>query len=91
MNVYVIGSFMNDNFGDYLLYHETMKSIQNSSCGGGTSIVSSDTSLFYDKFDNKVKHMKHRDALRISDIVIFTGGGYFGEGNRKKSYGISSL
>lgn len=80
--VYVIGSFMNDNFGDYLIYQETLDCIRNH-FGEEIRVVSSDVSKFYDRY-TEVNRMSHKKCMEIADYIVMTGGGYFGEGNRKK-------
>ncbi len=82
MNVYVVGSFMNDNFGDYLLYHETVKCIKER-FGNKVRVIASEVSTFYDQFE-MIDRLPHKEAMKIADCVIMTGGGYFGEGDRKK-------
>lgn len=80
--VYILGSFMNDNFGDYLIYQETIDCIKEK-FGDDIVIVSSDVSTFYDQY-TKVNRMTHKRCLKKADYIVMTGGGYFGEGNRKK-------
>lgn len=80
--VYVLGSFMNDNFGDYLIYQETIDCIKEN-FGEEIRVISSDVSEFYDRYTN-VNRMSHKQCLKKADYVVMTGGGYFGEGDRKK-------
>lgn len=80
--VYIVGSFMNDNFGDYLIYQETVDCIKEY-FGKNVRIISSEVSKFYDRY-TQVNRMSHRQCLREADFIILTGGGYFGEGDRKK-------
>jgi len=82
MKVYIIGSFMNDNFGDYLLYKELYDTIVEE-FGSSLEVISSEVSEFYDEF-SPVTRMPHSKAIKEADFVIFGGGGYFGEGTRKK-------
>lgn len=82
-NVYVHGSFMNDNYGDFLLYKVVMDEMEKYS--KELNIYSSDVSESYDKF-HSVKREKKAKAIMSADMGICTGGGYFGEPDERKLY-----
>ena len=73
---------MNDNFGDYLLYKELHDTITRK-FGESVEIISSEVSEFYDQFSPVIR-MPHFKAMKEADFIVFGGGGYFGEGTRKK-------
>lgn len=78
LNIYLFGSFMNDNFGDFLIYEEEIRCLY-TRFGDKIRIFTSDISSFYDKY-TKVERKSHKEALKEADVVIFGGGGYFGVG-----------
>lgn len=78
LNLYLFGSFMNDNFGDFLIYEEEIRCLY-ARFGDKIRVLTTDISPFYDKY-TRVERMSHREALREADVIVFGGGGYFGVG-----------
>lgn len=81
--IYIHGSFMNDNFGDFLLYYVSVKAIEKTR--DDIYIYSADVDKTYDQYcmvnrKNKLK------AIFSANAAIFAGGGYFGEPDKNKIY-----
>lgn len=81
--VYVHGSFMNDNFGDYLLYNKILSVCDNYK--NDLITVSSGVCDFYLKL-HTCNIMPKLRAICKADCVVLAGGGYFGESNKMKLY-----
>lgn len=79
LNIYLFGSFMNDNFGDFLIYEEEIRCLY-ARFGDRINIITTDISPFYDAHARVDRKKNHKEALREADIIIFGGGGYFGVG-----------
>lgn len=79
--LYIHGSFMNDNYGDFLLYYVIQNIIEKYE--DKYEWFSADVDLSYDKYC-KVNRMEKKDAINSADLAIFAGGGYFGEPKNKK-------
>lgn len=79
LNIYLFGSFMNDNFGDFLIYEEEIRCLY-ARFGDNINIITSDISPFYDAHAKVNRKKNHREALKKADVIIFGGGGYFGVG-----------
>lgn len=79
LNIYLFGSFMNDNFGDFLIYEEEIRCLY-AQFGDKINVITSDISPFYDAHTKVNRKKNHREALKEADIIIFGGGGYFGVG-----------
>lgn len=80
-NLYIHGSFMNDNYGDYLLF-ERVYNICNK-FSDDYYVYSSDVSSFYDNFMNFNRKSK-KEAINEADVIVLAGGGYFGEPPKMK-------
>lgn len=81
--VYLHGSFMNDNYGDFLLYY-----IINNICkkySDSYTFFSSSVDKTYDNYC-KINRKSKIEAIFKSNYVIFAGGGYFGEPDYRKMY-----
>lgn len=79
--IYLHGSFMNDNFGDYLLFKVVSDWIY--------EVDKKNTILSYNvssKYDNLVNFQRcsAKSAINESDIIVLCGGGYLGEPNNNK-------
>ena len=83
LKVYVHGSFMYDNFGDYLLFAKIMNVL--NKCGKEVQAYSANVNDFYKDFLS-YSCMDGRAALKQADCAVFAGGGYFGEPNHHKIY-----
>lgn len=81
--IYIHGSFMNDNYGDFLLYY-VVHNICNS-FGKKCEVFSADIDESYDKYC-KINRKSKLDGIFDSDLVVFAGGGYFGEPDKRKLY-----
>lgn len=79
LNIYLFGSFMNDNFGDFLIYEEEIRCLY-ARFGDRINIITTDISPFYDAHARVDRRKDHKEALKEADIIIFGGGGYFGVG-----------
>ena len=87
--VYILGSFMNDNFGDYLIYQETIDCIKEK-FGDDIVIVSSDVSTFYDQY-TKVNRMTHKRCLKKADYIVMTAeANFWGKGESKRMLTLES-
>ncbi len=84
MNVYIHGSFMNDNYGDFLLY-DISERIVKSNVRETDCVYSSNVDKTYDTYVPVERRSKF-SAIFESDLAIFTGGGYFGEPTSHKIY-----
>lgn len=82
-NFYVHGSFMNDNFGDFLLYEVVMSKLERYE--DKFNIFSSDVSESYDLL-YPVKRKSKLYSIFRSDLAVLAGGGYFGEPDKRKLY-----
>lgn len=82
-NVYLHGSFMYDNFGDYLLFTTVFEPL--SRIGDAIKCYSANVSDFYKQFIN-YQSLKMNKAINLADMAVFAGGGYFGEPNQHKLY-----
>lgn len=80
-NLYIHGSFMTDNYGDFLLYYVVRKIVDRYK--DKYNIYSSDVHRSYDNYCD-VERKSKIFAIKNSDIVIFAGGGYFGEPDKRK-------
>lgn len=82
--IYIHGSFMNDNYGDFLLFY-----MANNICQDfkqeKISVISSNIDPSYKKYCNFTELPKTK-ALFDVDMALFAGGGYFGEPNKHKIY-----
>ncbi len=79
--IYLHGSFMNDNFGDYLLFKRVSEWIYEQN--KDNTILSCNTSSAYDglvEFERKSK----KDCIKDADLIVLCGGGYLGEPNSNK-------
>lgn len=76
MKCLVHGSFMNDNYGDYLLYDITRREIEKYI--NKEDIYVDHICDFYKKF-NEINSLNTYKAVFNCDKAVFTGGGYFGE------------
>ena len=81
--VYIHGSFMNDNFGDYLLYDVMINLCKK--INPNYEYISADVDYTYDKY-NEVNRKSKLYALIFAKKIVFAGGGYFGEPNKQKLY-----
>lgn len=82
-SVYIHGSFMNDNYGDFLLYY-----MASNICDRYTNLFdffSADVDESYDNYC-KINRKNKMDGIFKSELVLFAGGGYFGEPDRRKLY-----
>lgn len=75
-NLYIHGSFMNDNYGDFLLFNSVFNVCKKYD--KDYNIYASDVSDFYEKFLD-FKKMPRKKAINNADVVVLAGGGYFGE------------
>lgn len=82
-NIYIHGSFMYDNFGDYLLFATVVDAL--SSMDERINYYSANISDFYNKFIKYIS-LPQSKAIKRADMAVFAGGGYFGEPNRHKVY-----
>ncbi len=81
--LYIHGSFMNDNYGDFLLYY-----IAENICKRYSDSIESFSSAVdpsYTDYCSVIRKPKHYSIFQ-SDLVLFAGGGYFGEPNKRKIY-----
>ncbi|KYP20849.1 polysaccharide pyruvyl transferase family protein [Streptococcus parauberis] len=79
MKCYVHGSFMNDNFGDFLLYDIIVDYLVKNY--PEIDVFSSNVSPTYDSLQQVVRKEKNIVA-REATIAILGGGGYFGQPGR---------
>ena len=80
LQCYIHGSFLSDNFGDFLLYDVTERLISGNF--ENVQTYSTDVSKAYNNYTNVIRKSRF-DAAASADIAVLTGGGYFGEpGNR---------
>ena len=84
MNIYIHGSFMNDNYGDFLLYDISEKIVKDNT-KKTDCVYSSNVDKTYDLYAPVERRSKF-SAIFESDLVVFTGGGYFGEPTSHKIY-----
>lgn len=77
---YIHGSFMNDNFGDFLLYDITYRTCRELI--DQDNIISADVSSTYVDSTN-VNAFSKVKAINMCDCAVVTGGGYFGEPNKR--------
>lgn len=82
-NIYVHGSFMNDNFGDFLLYEAIMNELERYK--KEYYIYSADVSNTYDPL-YPVNRKSKIKSIFSADLAVFGGGGYFGEPDKLKLY-----
>lgn len=82
-NIYIHGSFMTDNYGDFLLFYVAKKICDKYS--NKANIYSSDVDTSYDRYC-KLERKSKLYSIFKSNIVIFAGGGYFGEPDKRKIY-----
>ena len=81
--LYIHGSFMNDNYGDFLLYY-----VINNICElyeDKYDFFSADVDSSYNKYC-KINMKTKNEGIFKSDIAVFAGGGYFGEPDKRKLY-----
>lgn len=83
MVIYIHGSFMNDNFGDYLIFNKLEEEIKNIAPQSSTIYANLDRS--YNKY-NKVEVENIYKAIRKADMIVLAGGGYLGEPDYRKWY-----
>lgn len=81
--VYLHGSFMNDNFGDFLLCYKITNSIRR--INSDIQILSSNVSNFYRNF-MRIDSYSFKNILKTIDCAVVGGGGFFGEPNNYKLY-----
>lgn len=81
--IYIHGSFMNDNFGDFLLCAKIVSCIREKH--KNVRIHSANISPFYNDF-MKIDSYNLKTALKNADLAVCGGGGYFGEPNHHKIY-----
>lgn len=81
--IYVHGSFMNDNYGDFLLYYVAINKALR--IRDDVEIVSADVSETYDKYINVNRENKYK-AIFNCDGALLAGGGYFSEPPTRKLY-----
>lgn len=81
--IYIHGSFMNDNFGDYLLFHIINSTLTDDKYD--LTLLYSNVDKSYRKYD-KYTDINIFKAIKEADMVILAGGGYLGEPNSKKWY-----
>ena len=87
--LYIHGSFMNDNYGDFLLYYVVESIVEKYE--SKYIWCSSDVDTSYDKYC-KVNRKNKSNAIKDAELVIFAGGGYFGEpANDKFKWNIRCL
>lgn len=79
--IYLHGSFMNDNFGDYLLFKIVGDWIYESD--SQNIVLATNVSTTYDDIA-KFKRCDKKDAIKEADLIILGGGGYLGEPNSNK-------
>ena len=79
-NLYIHGSFMNDNYGDFLLYYVVEQDVEKYK---NINWYSADVDASYDKYC-KVNRKNKKEAIESADLVIFAGGGYFGEPAKRR-------
>ena len=75
-NLYIHGHFINDNYGDFLLYYVLEKIVEKYE--DKYNWYSSNIDESYDKYC-KVNRKEKGEAIKICDLAIFAGGGYFGQ------------
>ena len=73
-NLYIHGHFINDNYGDFLLYYAIEKILEKYE--NKYNWYSSNVDESYDKYC-KVYRKEKKEAINTCDLAIFTGGGYF--------------
>lgn len=82
--MYIHGSFMNDNYGDFLLFY-----MANNICQEyqkyGLHPFSADVDSSYKDYCN-FNELSKVKAIFSADMALFAGGGYFGEPNKRKVY-----
>lgn len=81
--LYIHGSFMNDNYGDFLLYYIVKNICEKYS--NHIDFFSSTVDSSYDQYCSVQRKSKFYSTFK-SDLVLFAGGGYFGEPNKRKLY-----
>ena len=74
---------MNDNYGDFLLYYVVEKIVEKYE--NDFIWYSADVDDSYNRYC-KVNEKTKKEAIRNADLVIFAGGGYFGEPAKRKIY-----
>lgn len=81
--LYIHGSFMNDNYGDFLLYY-----IAKHICDYYSDDIETFSSSVDSSYDHycSIKRKSKFYSIFKSDLVLFAGGGYFGEPNKRKLY-----
>lgn len=75
-SLYIHGSFMNDNFGDFLLYYVVAKYMEQQH--PEVKVVSSNISDTYDEFIN-INRVSKLNGFLKSDGILLAGGGYFSQ------------
>ena len=80
-NLYIHGHFISDNYGDFLLFYVLRNVVEK--CENKYNWFTSNVDESYDKYC-KINRKNVRDAIKMADLAIFTGGGYFGEPDKKK-------
>ncbi|WP_341931383.1 polysaccharide pyruvyl transferase family protein [Streptococcus pluranimalium] len=79
MKMYVHGSFMNDNFGDFLLYDIVVDYLLKKH--PNMEVFSKNVSKTYDQLQ-VVNRKTDKEILEIANLAILAGGGYFGQPGR---------
>ena len=74
---------MNDNYGDFLLYY-----IAENICKKYSSHIESFSSTIDSSYDYycSIRRKSKFYSIFKSNLVLFAGGGYFGEPNKRKLY-----
>ena len=80
-NLYIHGHFMSDNYGDFLLFYYLINIVEKYK--NKYNWYSTDIDKSYDNYC-KINRVDIKYAIKNSDLVIFSGGGYFGESPRKR-------
>lgn len=81
--LYIHGSFMNDNYGDFLLYYVVDRICKYYD--KDLDYFSADIDKTYDNYC-KINRKSKIYGIIKSDLVVFAGGGYFGEPDKRKLY-----
>jgi polysaccharide pyruvyl transferase WcaK-like protein len=81
--IYMHGSFMNDNYGDFLLYYVAANKA--SKVRDDIEIISADVSETYDDYINVSRENKYK-AIFNCNAAFLAGGGYFSEPPTRKLY-----
>lgn len=81
MRCLVHGSFMNDNYGDYLIFQITMNILKKYSNGRNIKFVVDNVDKSYIKYTNVDVVNIWLEIFRCN-CAIMTGGGYYGEPNK---------